>query len=157
MTQEDKNLLLQDLCTRLPYGVTCQFTWTYCNETTDGEVVIAIENDNIRNIDINIKEVRADYYDEWVDLENCKPYLRPISSMTDEEFEDLKSYSGLIYNQLDLASYQNGTYKCLDFYLSEIPSDVVILVFDWLNSHHFDYRGLIENGLALEAPEGMYN
>ena len=79
-----------------------------------------------------------------------------MSSMTEEEFESLKEYSGLKYDQLDLASYQNGTYKCLDFYLSEVPSYVIILVFDWLNEHHFDYRGLIEMGLAIEAPEGMY-
>lgn len=29
-------------------------------------------------------------------------------------------------------------------------------VIDWLLAHHFDYRGLIPMGLALEATEGMY-
>jgi hypothetical protein len=52
--------------------------------------------------------------------------------------------------------WDNGC-KTLEFYLEEIPHYCVIKVFDWLNAHHFDYRGLIERGLAIEAPEGMYN
>ena len=80
-----------------------------------------------------------------------------MSSMTEEEFTKLKEYSGLIYDQLDLTSFQNGAYKCLDFYLNEVPSGAVIRVFDWLNKYHFDYRDLIQMGLALEAKEGMYD
>ena len=79
-----------------------------------------------------------------------------MSSMTEEEFTKLKEYSELKYDQLDLASFQNGDYKCLDFYLNEVPSGIVIRVFDWLNSHHFDYRDLIQMGLAIKAPKDMY-
>lgn len=71
---------------------------------------------------------------------NYLPYLRSMSSMTDKEYVE---YSKL-WNLQD-----------------EFPTDADIRlkvdVFDWLNKHHFDYRGLIEKGLALEAPEGMYN
>lgn len=148
MTQEDKKLLLKDLSSRLPY-TTVFIKPIDCNKT----VLIGIKNGGLLLFD-NIHN--EEYYKLW-DIEYCKPYLRSMSSMTEEEFAKLKEYSGLIYDQLDLTSFQNGTYKCLDFYLSEVPSYVVILVFDWLNAHHFDYRGLIEKGLALEAPEGMYN
>lgn len=141
MTQEEKQLLLIDLCSRLPYKVMGHATWTYLE--TDREVKYA-EKD--RPIEVN------DLYAIW----DFKPYLRPLSSMTEEELNELKNYSELLYDNLELSSFQNGTYKCLDFYLSEIPSGIVIKVFDWLNAHHFDYRGLIVMGLALEAPEGMY-
>jgi len=142
MNKDDKELLLKDLCAKLPYGVIGLYTWK-CKKSYN-------------------KELTGNLYDElcfsWSSTEDSQflPYLRPLSSMTEEEFESLKEYSGLKYSQLDLASYQNGTYKCLDFYLSEVPSYVVILVFDWLNAHHFDYRGLTPIGLAIEAPEGMY-
>ena len=137
MMQKDKELLLKDLCARLPYE-----TMFYSNSNGD---------ECLLSIDLEYCKIN-----ELYTIEQIKPYLHPMSSMTEEEFEKLKEYSGLKYEQLDLASFQNGTYKCLDFYLSEVPSYVVILVFDWLNAHHFDYRGLIEKNLAIEAPEGMY-
>ena len=138
MTQEEKELLLKDLCGRLPYGIKIELTWWVMDEGTC--INTTLEPDHIEQL-LN---------DEDGDTE-FKPYLRPMSSMTEEEFAKLKEYSGLVYNQLDLASFQNGTYKCLDFYLNEVPSYVVILVFDWLNKNHFDYRGLIEKGLAIEV------
>jgi len=158
MIQEDKKLLIKDLCARLPYRVKIHVDYTFKPpynvhlETDCGLVEFNVEKgEYLALTDMDNYSARKRFA-----LENIKPYLRPMSSMTEEEFEDLKSYSGLIYGQLDLAPFQNGTYKCLDFYLNEVPSDVVILVFDWLNKNHFDYRGLIEMGLALEAPEGMY-
>jgi len=153
MTQEDKDLLLKDLCTRLPYGVKCKVKYIINNETTYGEDVERECIDTIKRINFDTYSV----YTEWLgyesDIEDIKPYLRPLSSMTDDEFTKLKEYSGLIYDQLDLASFQNDTYKCLDFYLNEVPSYVVILVFDWLNKNHFDYRGLIERDLAIAVTE----
>ena len=137
MTQEDKELLLKDLCARLPYN--CKVFYEYVDDLDKKTYGYSLT------------------LNTWCIDELCankaiiKPYLRPMSSMMEEEFESLKEYSGLKYSQLDLASYQNGTYKCLDFYLSEVPSYVVILVFDWLNKNHFDYRGLIEKGLAIEV------
>lgn len=137
MTQENsKQLLLKDLSARLPYGVKIELTWWVMGEGTC--INTALEPDHIEQL-LN---------DEDGDTE-IKPYLRPMSSMTEEEFTNLKEYSGLKYDQLDLASFQNGTYKCLDFYLSEVPSAVVIKVFDWLNRYHFDYRNLIPMDLAI--------
>ena len=130
MLQEDKELLLRDLCARLPYSV--------CVQDEYGEI------DYVNYNDVHF----ANYFDSILNGK-VKPYLRPMSSMTEEEFNKLKEYSGLKYDQLDLASFQNGTYKCLDFYLSEVPSAVVIKVFDWLNRYHFDYRNLIQMSLAI--------
>ena len=149
--KDNKELLLKDLSARLPYKVVVDYAYNAFdvhngNYVKHGSKCIL----NCYLLDVFISP-RQNEKGEYI-----KPYLRPLSSMTEEEFESLKEYSGLKYNQLDLASYQNGTYKCLDFYLSEVPSYVVILVFEWLNAHHFDYRGLIERGLALEAPEEMY-
>ncbi len=66
------------------------------------------------------------------------PYLRPMSNMTDEEAEE---YNDLV-NELSEYDYQ--------------PEQSASKIIDWLNAHHFDYRGLIPMGLALEAKEGMY-
>ena len=68
---------------------------------------------------------------------NCFPYLRPMSSMTEEERKELTE----INCQGNLAEHKYAV-----FYRSQ----------DWLNAHHFDYRGLIEKGLAFEAPIEMY-
>ena len=84
---------------------------------------------------------------EWVN-DMVKPYLRPFSSMTEEENEEY-------YNTMDKETQRNYPNSC-DFSES-IYYSKTIETFDWLNAHHFDYRGLIEMGLALEAPEGMYN
>lgn len=139
MNKEDKELLLKDLSARLPYHVKVK-VWLKDGTTEEG----------LLDLKHNYADVLRDafYYNKIKDI---KSYLRPLSSMTKDEFTKLKEYSGLIYDQLDLASFQNGTYKCLDFYLNEVPSYVVILVFDWLNKNHFDYRGLIEKGLAIEV------
>lgn len=152
MTQEDKKLLLKDLSSRLPYGVKL-----LCNgwdsdggcEFSTVETLIGIDDRFIHTLWRNEKDKHS--IEEPLSILDYKPYLRSMDSMTEEEFESLKEYSGLKYDQLDLASFQNGAYKCLDFYLSEVPSYVVILVFDWLNKNHFDYRGFIERGLAIKV------
>lgn len=125
MTQEDKQLLLKDLCARLPYGVKVELT-KYKQKCLlcgiDGEdLYLNIDSDpfSLRDFDI-------------------KPYLRPMSSMTEEEKEWL-------YNNFDYV--ESFGVKCYD----KVPE-----YYDWLNAHHFDYRGLIPMGLALEAPDDMY-
>ena len=137
MTQEQKELLFKDLCARWPYGVKV-------NNEIQGDFVIYGVCENY--IFARTPTSHVDFQ-----IEKIKPYLFPMSSMTEEEFTKLKEYSGLKYDQLDLVSFQNGTYKCLDFYLSEVPSGAVIRVFDWLNTYHFDYRDLIQMGLAIDA------
>lgn len=145
MTQEQKRILLIDLCARLPYKICAR---QYYSAFEDDFVIEGIIGEQIYaryNLRISMT----------YPVEKIKPYLRSLSSMTEDEFQDLKSYSGLIYDQLELQEFYDNS-KCLEFYLSEIPSYVVILVFDWLIKNHFDFRGLIRMGLALEAPKEMY-
>ena len=140
MTQEEKQLLLKDLCARLPYGVKCQ--------TKNGiGTLISIEcsfGENLVYVDFGHSEA------EEYDLNNgdtVKPYLRPMSSMTKEEFDEYMHFTKHSWEGIDKEED--------DYYVKVKDRDVY---FDWLLEHHFDYRYrcLIEKGLALEAPEGMY-
>ena len=115
MKPEDKELLLKDLCARLLYRVKIELSWWVMGEGT--YINTALEPDHINQL-LNDKDG---------DIE-IKPYLRPMSSMTDEE---KLMYEGLMIGT-DNISYM------LD-------------VIDWLNAHHFDYRGLIEKSIALDA------
>ena len=156
MTQEEKDLLLKDLCSRLPYGVRYRhFTWN----DEYGETYIAAQIYSI-NTDGYVKNC---YDDETVYIDNVRPYLFPLSSMTEEEAKELS----ILYGIKDILSI-NITDEYIDFkiddgfcsferktiWYNEIISSTE--TFDWLNKNHFDYRGLIEKGLALEAPEEMY-
>ena len=128
MAQEDKELLLKDLCARLPYGVCVHIRYKE-GEPCYGKLTP-------RDIQWFINS----------NIENIKPYLRPMSSMTEEE---KKEWYWLQRNTIQVDCYEEGDEKTIDLpYLEDL--------IDWLNSHHFDYRGLIEKGLAIEAPEGMY-
>lgn len=137
MTQEDKELLLKDLCTRLPYGVKCKVNYMINNETTYGEDVESECIDIIKRISFDTYSV----YTEWLgyesDIEDVKPYLRPMSSMTEEEKEEYEHIASGI-------EVENGI---------RIPN---VNQIEWLNRNHFDYRGLIPMELALEAPNDMY-
>ena len=143
MTQKEKDLLLKDLCGRLPYGVICFKEITNCMPANS----VLLEEDvySFRTGKPTVADYGQHDYYETVVLE-IMPYLRPISSMTEEESEE---YWTKINNDAP------------EMPIDEIPSIENIakcseVVLDWLNSHHFDYRGLIEKGLALEAPENMY-
>ena len=122
MTQEEKQLLLQDLCARLSYGVKCTTKLTGYN---DVYIIQGVYEDNVF-IDCPVYEEGDD---EWM-IESIIPFLRPMSSMTEEE--EWK-YNYIKENHTNWEAY------------------------DYLNSIHIDYRGLISMGLAIEAPEGMYN
>lgn len=82
---------------------------------------------------------------------SIKPYLRTMSSMTEAEIEELKELTGTDEVTRYGFSYQGLISECFGMMYDDC-SEIV----DWLNAHHFDYRGLIEKGLAIEAPEGMY-
>ena len=141
MTQEEKELLLKDVCGSLIYGVKIQ-TWY-------GEIVTADLNTFPYSMD------EMDDEDMWDQFERTKPYLRsPSRSMTEEEKKYLsKKYVWHIScDQIQIRYHSEG---CWDDE-TECPTEEYIKLFDWLNSHHFDYRGLIEKGLAIEAPEDMY-
>lgn len=133
MTQgEDKKLLFIDLCSRLPYHVRLKI-WLKDGTTEEGFL----------DLEHNYADVLRDafYYNKIIDI---KPYLRPLSSMTEEEHQDWIKYSKADY---DCEFKPEPTFSLEGCHLS----------IDWLNAHHFDYRGLLEKGLAIEASEGMYN
>lgn len=141
MNKEDKKLLLEDLCARQIHNVKCRVKYSFNNETTDGMDVWTEEDDTIKMINPEYEEAFISYISEWVDIENVKPYLRPMESMTKDEKEE---YDDLLMSVDD--GCENTDY---------MPHSCMKYI-DWLNEHHFDYRGLIQMGLALEAPEGMY-
>ena len=131
MDKKSKELLINDLCARLPHGVIVQMT---------GKVN-----------PVKLKHINIDA------IPMMNPYLRPMSSMTEEEREELEHLSEEYFGkaldkqiQESLSSSNENESRILEY----IASSVII---DWLNKHHFDYRGLIEKGLALEALPGMYN
>ena len=126
MTQEDKKLLLKDLCARQPYGVKFKAE----NEDSPIELHYVRDEDVYGRIYSNLPY--------WVVI--IKPYLRSMSSMTEEEIKTYHSY----------CECNDGDFTGEILYFDTIES------FDYLNSIHIDYRGLIPMGLALEAPEGMY-
>ena len=142
MTQEHKELLLKDLCARLPYNVM-----------VDYESCIYILNEidpackDINYITVRLQDVERLMCAKNVMIENIKPYLRPMSSMTEEE---KKEYYNLCIEE-EREQIEFGEWITRVYYHNTIES------IDWLTKHHFDYRGLIKKGLALEAPNGMYN
>ena len=118
MTQEEKELLLKDLCARLPYGVKVKSV--FINPDTKEHKSCGIEVFDATSI-LMIRDGLGEF----------KPYLFPLSSMSEEQKEE--------YDLICSMSM---------FDMSE--SDAVKLI-DWLNKNHFDYRGLIEKSLALDA------
>lgn len=124
MTNEQEQLLIKDLCARLPYGVKIHIKPSL--ETGED----GVDDQILEAVDLGYNVFNA----YSVMPTDVKPYLRPMTSMTSEEKEE---YAFLLY---DCGIGIKGITHCTD----------------WLNAHHFDYRGLIEKGLALEAPKGMY-
>ena len=138
MTPEEKGLLLKDLCARLPYGVK-------------------LDNGlKLRSIDMLTEVVSCSGSDKKV--ENVRPYLRPMSSMTKDEREEIEVFIfNKWYQENSCKIDKEGWIEILANYdVSGIDPCFCSDYVDWLNAHHFDYLGLIEKGLALEAPEDMY-
>ena len=134
MTQEDKELLLKDLCARVPYGVIgqCEIDASYDTpfETKPqthrfNAVVYGIIEEGALLVtplieDQDVQEFANEEVADGIDILDFKPYLRPMSSMTEEQKKE-----------------------CLKITFIEAT--------DWLNANHLDYRGLIEKGLAIDA------
>lgn len=129
MTQKDKNLLLQDLCGRLPYGIKVN------NEMQGDFKIYGICEDYVfgRN-----EKCHIDFH-----VEKIKPYLFPLSSMTEEQKEEIEGK--LIFPNNSDGGWVEIHYN--DKY--EIPYWFV----DFCNKHHLDYRGLIPMGLAIDSTE----
>lgn len=131
MTQENKELLLKDLCARLPYGVKVQDELGRTNKLVIG------------NADL----VRLYYNDFSIYGENALslPLLRPLSSMTDEELHEVQEILGkdveICNGFIDIVDSSRKTFSFLELQA----------VFEWFLKNHFDYRGLIDKGLAIDA------
>ena len=141
MTQEDKELLLKDLCARLPYEVVgkCEIDASY-DTSFDTKFQTHIFDARVYGLkedlllvtplieDRDEQEFANEEVADGVDILDFKPYLFPMSSMTEEQ-------------QINLTKFvENGIYG-------------ENILYDWLNKNHFDYRGLIEKGLAIDATE----
>ena len=134
MTQEEKQLLLKDLSARLPYGVMMKVSHLSHPIALDEFVLFTIKTGKEEGI----------------------PYLRPMSSMTEEELKELNDkYGNIAYFFIQKPPYYHGL-QAQHEDIGSIEISEFSKIYDWLNAHHFDYRCLIEKGLALEAPEGMY-
>lgn len=121
MTQEN----IKDLCSRLPYGVIV--------DTPKGKGHACDINFTIfgAEIGVNINTTVRDTFS----INDVKPYLRPMSSMTEEQYDQLYIDSRVKNDSIDI--------------LDALANDMDAI--DWLNKNHFDYRGLIEKGLAIDA------
>lgn len=147
MTQEEKELLFKDLCARIPYDTIIEYN-------VYGKLQIS-------RFCISVHEFM---FNGDFEIEHSKPYLRPISSMTEEEIEELKSKCTHNETEEDWDGVRSDVWciQILEKYdtrrwdNSIVTSTIHMDAIDWLNSHHFDYRNLIEKGLALEAPKDMY-
>jgi hypothetical protein len=138
MTQKEKELLLKDLCARLLCGVQ--------GITSDGVVsplIVKGEADWDILTSLNYRIVKHGW----------KPFLRPMSSMTEEEF-------GFLQERLpyDFTRVYSGKFDLIDdIHLgNSVSIDDMAFLLDCLNKWHLDYRGLIPMGLAVEAPESLY-
>lgn len=128
MKQEDKDLLLLDLCSRLPYGVKVESV--FINPDTKEHKSYGIEVFNATSL-LMIRDGLGEF----------KPYLFPLSSMTEEQKYICPIGVGNLETFIEKESWA---------YL-ELSFDSILRFIDWLNKNHFDYRGLIPMGLANNA------
>lgn len=165
MNEQDKQLLLKVLCAGLNYDIKGRVFAETSNGEYDimGDMIfndepfdVVLDEINVRNGEIRVTaledEETCDFIDsvqDWGEpytIETFKPYLRPMSSMTEEEQKEFDEFCVVDYDawmENGIVGYQN-------------QAKIMTKGMNWLNAHHFDYHGLIEKGLALVAPEGMY-
>ena len=139
MKQENLELIKKDFSARIPYGVKFM-TWK--EEYGESGINLSI-GDAVGIVDEMIVTKNGSY-----DIRNCRAYLRKLSSMTEEEREEVNN---LIKDNRP-NPYGKINNKGMDNLFSSVAVTSSILI-DWLNAHHFDYRGLIEKYLAVELTE----
>ena len=138
MTQEEKHLLIKDLCARLPY-------WPHVKTVDDDDAYIVGLDDTEEGLFyVHVLE-DGDSYDTTMSVENFKPYLRPLSSMTEDEKREVREFG-----VCDDGAFHNDVYD-VGIYMEEAFTAI-----SWFLERHFDINYLIQKGLALEAPKGMY-
>lgn len=129
MTREQKDLLLKDLCARLPYNIKVQY------------------KGNIFNIDYISPiygEIHLDIVDNYtIDVSEIKPYLFPLSSMTNEQYDEFFNY----FHNIEIEEIKASGDYLKAAYLSDSAK------YEWLNRNKFDWGYLIEKGLAIDATD----
>ena len=137
MIIEDKELLLKYLCMALPYGVKCHFKYG----SAEDDITLSC-------IDNNVARFEYGWYGTFhvsIDADYIKPYLRPMSSMTDEDLQNLSNEIGLG------VAFDNEKYELwLKGHTTILDNSLAI---NWLLEHHYDFMGLIPKGLAIEVTE----
>ena len=132
MTQENKELLLKDLCARLPYGVKVLY---------DNKVY------NIDYVSGTYEEIKLDDRNNYtLDISVVKPYLFPLSSMTKEQLFEVQEIMGK--NEIEIG---DGFLHILDSDRNTISYLEILALLEWFYKNHFDINGLIEKGLAIDA------
>ena len=147
MTQEEKELLLKDLCARLPYNTQGEGTYEEevwhngfpCSKKVTGYI------EGIDHIGFDDGEIYVTVEGIQCELCDVKLYLRPMSSMTQDEMDKFQQCLNIIENE----NYGDGWSPAAWGQMAEF--------IHYCNEHHLDYNGLIAMGLALEAPKEMYN
>ena len=138
LNTEDKELLLKDLCARLPYGLLVKTPDHFNPQVINGinnELEVTVQNNLCYSL-----------------LFVAKSYLRPMASMTEEERDEVEEIShGWFYINEDGEIFPVGGLTDSGEF-----EDAILPTFEYFLKNHIDYRGLISKGLALEAPEGMY-
>lgn len=144
MTQEDKELLLKDLCARLPYNVIVDYGYNAFNVRKGSYVergTKCILGCYLLDVFISPRQNEKGEY--------IKPYLFPLSSMTEEQKKDFMHCACYEIRDEDCGRHTETYYYDLVGHESTFYPNADAI--DWLNKNHFDYRGLIEKGLATDA------
>ena len=128
MTQEYKDLLFRDLCTRIPYNVKC-YNIKYRLDLAEEIICITVHYNH------PCVQLGTHLYK----LEQVRPYLFPLSSMTEKQKKEYRKVC-----ELDTEILSKHP-------MDETPFPALYNSQDWLNKNHFDYRGLIPMGLAIDA------
>ena len=150
MKQEDKILLVKDLCSRLPYGVrVCHVTSEFSGVLHNISVLHMYEGNSDSDKPDSIVDYVADidfFGDGYpYEVEEFKPYLFPLSSISSEQLKEVSEILGkdveIFDNYLNIVEHTRTTFSYLE----------LDALFDWFNKNHFDYRNLIEKGLAIDC------
>ena len=150
MKQEDKILLVKDLCSRLPYGVrVCHMASEFSGVLHNISVLHMYEGNSDSDKYDSIVDYVADidfFGDGYpYEVEEFKPYLFPIASISSEQLKEVSEILGkeveVFDNYLNIVDHTRNTFSYLE----------LDALFDWFNKNHFDYRNLIEKGLAIDC------
>lgn len=141
MTIEEKNLLLKDLCARLPYKVIVDYSYNAFDVRK--KYYIKHEQKCILDCDLldTFISLRLDEKGEYI-----KSYLFPLSSMTREQLFEVQEILGK--NEIEI---EDGFLRIIDSSRNTITYLEILAVLEWFYKNHFDINGLIKKGLAIDA------